>query len=56
MIPYVESKVEFLKDKGPILEFNFEKFLNNDKTFTQKLNPVYKAIEKTREKLDNKNL
>ena len=57
MIPYaLNQKVEFLKDKGPILEkFNFEKFLNNDKiSFTQKLNPVYKAIEKTREKLDNK--
>ena len=29
------------------------KFLNNDKiSFTQKLHPVYKAIQKTREKLD----
>ena len=57
MVPYaLNQKVEFLKNKGPILEkFNFKKFLNNDKiSFTQKLNPVYKAIEKTREKLDNK--
>ena len=57
MVPYaLNQKVEFLKDKGPVLEkFNFEKFLNNDKiSFTQKLNPVYKAIEKTREKLDKK--
>ena len=57
MVPYaLNQKVEFLEDKGPVLEkFNFEKFLNNDKiSFTQKLNPVYKAIEKTREKLDKK--
>ena len=57
MVPYaLNQKVEFLKDKGPVLEkFNFEKFLNNDKiSFTRKLNPVYKAIEKTREKLDKK--
>ena len=57
MVPYaLNQKVEFLEDKGPVLEkFNFEKFLNNDKiSFTKKLNPVYKAIEKTREKLDKK--
>ena len=57
MVPYaLNQKVEFLKNKGPVLErFNFKKFLNNDKiSFTQRLNPVYKAIEKTREKLDKK--
>ncbi len=57
MVPYaLNQKVEFVKDQGPILEeFNFKKFLNNDKiSFTQKLHPVYKAIEKTREKLNKK--
>ena len=57
MVPYaLNQKVEFLKDQGPVLEeFNFKKFLNNDKiSFTQKLHPVYKAIQKTREKLENK--
>ena len=57
MIPYaLNQKVEFVKEQGPVLEeFNFKKFLNNDKiSFTQKLLPVYKAIQKTREKLDKK--
>ena len=51
------QKIEFIKDQGPKLEnFNLNKFLNNDKiTFTQKLHPVYKAIEKTRKNLDKKN-
>ncbi len=50
------QKIEFIKDQGPKLEnFNLNKFLNNDKiTFTQKLHPVYKAIEKTRKNLDKK--
>ena len=57
MVPYaLGQKVNFIKNRGPILEnFNFKKFINNDKiTFTQMLHPVYKAIEKTREKLDKK--
>ena len=57
MVPYaLNQKVEFLKDLGPVLEeFNFKKFLKNDKiSFTQKLYPVYKAIQITREKLDKK--
>tara|TARA_B100000900_G_C20492224_1_gene680077 strand:+ start:96 stop:1100 length:1005 start_codon:yes stop_codon:yes gene_type:complete len=57
MVPYaLNQKVEFIKDQGPVLEeFNFKKFLNNDNiSFTQKLYPVYKAIKKTREKLDKK--
>ena len=57
MVPHaLNQKVEFVKDKGPVLEeFNFKKFLNNDKiSFTQKLHPIYKAIQKTREKLDKK--
>ena len=57
MIPYaLNQKVEFIKDQGPVLEeFDFKKFLNNDKiSFTQKLHPVYKAIQKTREKLDKR--
>ena len=57
MVPYaLNQKVDFLKDQGPVLEeFNYKKFLNNDKiSFTQNLYPVYKAIQKTREKLDKK--
>ena len=57
MIPYaLNQNVEFVKDQGPVLEeFNFKKFLNNDKiSFTQKLHPVYKAIQLTREKLNKK--
>ena len=57
MVPYaLNQKVEFIKDRGPVLEeFNFKKFLNNDKiSFTEKLHPVYKAIQKTRKKLDKK--
>ena len=57
MVPYaLNQSVEFIKDKGPVLEeFNFKKFLDNDKTsFTQKLNPVYEAIHKTKEKLHKK--
>ena len=59
MVPYaLNQKVEFIKDQGPILEdFNLKKFMNNNKTsFTQKLYPVYKAIQKTREKLDKKKI
>ena len=56
-VPYaLNQKVEFIENRGPILEeFNFKKFLNNDNiSFTQKLHPVYKAIQKTRENLDKK--
>ena len=55
MVPHaLNQKVEFIKDQGPVLEnFNFKKFLNNDIiSFTQKLHPIYKAIQKTRDKLD----
>ena len=57
MIPYALNQgVEFVKDQGPVLEeFDFKTFINNDKiSFTQKLHPVYKAIQKTREKLDKR--
>ncbi len=57
MVPYaLGQNVDFIKDEGPKLDnFNFKKFMNNDKiTFTQKLLPVYKAIQKTRENLDKK--
>jgi len=57
MVPYaLNQKVEFIKDRGPVLEdFNFKRFLDNDIiSFTQKLHPVYKAIQKTRNKLDKK--
>mgnify|MGYP001445251447 CR=1 FL=1 len=55
MVPYaLGQKVDFVKDRGPILEsFNFKKFINNDKiSFTHKLHPIYKAIEITRKKLN----
>ena len=55
MVPHaLNQKVEFIENKGPTLEeFNFKKFLDNDNiSFTQKLHPVYKAIQKTREKLN----
>ena len=54
IVPYaLGQKVEFIKDIGPKLEkFNFNFFKdNNKKSFTQKLQPVYKAISKTRNKL-----
>ena len=57
MVPYaLGQKVDFLENKGPILEkFNSDKFLNNSKNeFTKKLAPIYQAIEITREKLDKK--
>ena len=57
IVPYaLNQKVKFIENKGPILEeFNLKKFLNNDNvSFTQKLHPIYKAIQKTREKLDKK--
>ena len=57
MVPYaLGQKVEFMKDQGPLLEeFNYKKFLNNDKiAFSEKLLPVYDAIKKTREKLEEK--
>ena len=57
MVPYaLNQKVNFIKDQGPILEkFNLKKFLSNDKiSFIRKLQPIYKAIEKTRENLDKK--
>ena len=50
MTPYaLGQEVEFIKDQGPELsDFNEERFLDNkEKEFSQKLNPVYKAIEKT---------
>ena len=54
MVPYaLGQKVEFIKHMGPKLEeFNFNHFKNNNKkSFTQKLQPVYEAISKTRNKL-----
>ena len=57
MVPFaLGQKVEFIKNEGPILsKFDIKKFLNNDKiSFTQKLHPIYKAIEITRKNLDKK--
>ena len=55
MVPYaLNQKVEFLKNHGPKLgNFDLESFLKNDDLkFTEKLKPVYKAIEITRKKLN----
>jgi len=55
MVPYALGQdIEFVKNKGPVLSnFNLNFFLDNDKiSFTKNLNPVYKAIEITRKKLD----
>ena len=55
MVPHaLNQKVEFLKNHGPKLEnFDLENFLKNDDLkFTKKLEPVYKAIEITRKKLN----
>ncbi len=57
MVPFaLGQNVKFIKDKGPMLsDFNFETFLNNDeKSFSDKLSPIYKSIEITRKKLDKK--
>ena len=57
MVPYsLGQDVKFKKNKGPILsEFSLNVFLNNNKiNFTKKLNSVYEAIKKTRERLDKK--
>jgi uroporphyrinogen decarboxylase len=54
LVPYaLGQEVKFIKNEGPILsEFNLENFLNNNESsFIKKLEPVYHAIKKTREKL-----
>ena len=60
MVPYaLGQSVEFIKGEGPILSnFNLKYFFDNNKiSFTEKLQPIYKAIELTRKKLDkNKSL
>ncbi len=55
MTPYaLGQEVKFIKNQGPELsDFNTERFLDKkEKEFSQKLNPVYKAIEKTRKNLN----
>ena len=57
MVPYaLGQNIDFNKDKGPTLsKFNFKIFLdNNEDNFSKKLYPVYKAIEITRNNLDQK--
>ena len=57
LVPYaLGQNVNFVKNQGPILsKFDLKIFLNNDRiSFTQKLHPIYKAIEITRKKLDKK--
>ena len=55
IVPYgLGQEVRFEKDKGPVLSpFNINTFLKNDKNnFIKKLNPIYKAIKKTRKNLN----
>ena len=55
LVPYaLGQEVNFIKDQGPVLsKFELKKFLNNKKiNFTKTLNPIYKAIGQTRERLD----
>ena len=57
MVPYaLGQNVSFIKKKGPVLDdFDLKKFLNNDEqSFYKKLKPVYKAITKTKKKLNKK--
>ncbi len=57
MVPYaLGQKITFIQEKGPKLsEFSPKIFLkNNKKEFLKKLNPIYKAIDSTRKKLDKK--
>ena len=60
LVPYALGQdVSFLKDEGPKLsEFDFLTFINRkEEDFKSKLDPVYKAIEITRKKLEkNKSL
>ncbi len=60
MVPFALGQtVKFEKDKGPLLSnFDINNFnQNNEIEFFEKLKPVYKAIKKTRKKLDkNKSL
>ena len=55
LTPYaLGQEVNFTKDQGPELsEFNIEKFLdNNEREFSNKLNPIYESIQKTRKDLN----
>ncbi len=60
MTPYaLGQKITFTKNKGPKLsELNIKNLIKNNKEkFSQKLSPVYKAIEITRKRLEkNKSL
>ena len=54
MVPFaLGQNVKFVKGKGPVLDaFNLERFHDNNPTsFIKNLEPVYKAIEMTRQKL-----
>tara|TARA_A100001015_G_scaffold314752_1_gene424906 strand:+ start:21 stop:1031 length:1011 start_codon:yes stop_codon:yes gene_type:complete len=55
IVPYaLGQNINFSNNEGPRLtEFNLQNFLsNNEKNFSRKLNPVYKAIELTRKRLN----
>ena len=54
ILPYaLGQEVNFIKNHGPQLsKFNNNFFDINEREFSQKLNPIYKAIEITKKKLD----
>ncbi len=57
MVPWaLGQRVNFKKENGPQLdEFNMDHLLNNnEKEFSKRLYPVYRAIEITRKKLEKK--
>ena len=60
MVPFALGQdVDFIENEGPKLsKFNFEIFSNNnERSFSKKLDPIYRAIEITKKKLDkNKSL
>ena len=59
MAPFaLGQEVKFIKDRGPLLsDYSADIFARDNKKFSDTLKPVYKAIEKTRKKLDkNKSL
>ena len=57
LVPYALGQtINFIKGEGPILsKLKIKDFFNNDKiNFKKKLDPVYKAIKQTRNKLNKK--
>ena len=59
MVPFALGQdVDFIENEGPKLsKFNFEIFSNNnERSFSKKLDPIYRAIEITKKLDKNKSL